>query len=112
MDNFKKLNDSYGHVTGDLFLKEIGRRLQTTLRPTDFKARIGGDEFVVITRFPYSDNHSIENKSSNVGEKIIRELSKKFLVNGHVVQHTCSIGICMDSQQDEKISCQFWITPM
>ena len=102
MDNFKQLNDSYGHVTGDLFIKEIGRRLQTTLRPTDFKARIGGDEFVVITRFPYSDNHSIENKSSNVGEKIIRELSKKFLVNGHVVQHTCSIGICMDSQQDEK----------
>ena len=102
MDNFKQLNDSYGHVTGDLFIKEIGRRLQTTLRPTDFKARIGGDEFVVITRFPYSDNHSIENKSRNVGEKIIRELSKKFLVNGHVVQHTCSIGICMDSQQDEK----------
>ena len=102
MDNFKQLNDSYGHVTGDLFIKEIGRRLQTTLRPTDFKARIGGDEFVVITRFPYSDNHSIENKSSNVGEKIIRELSKRFLVNGHVVQHTCSIGICMDSQQDEK----------
>ena len=102
MDNFKQLNDSYGHVTGDLFIKEIGRRLQTTLRPTDFKARIGGDEFVVITRFPYSDNHSIENRSRNVGEKIIRELSKKFLVNGHVVQHTCSIGICMDSQQDEK----------
>ncbi len=47
-DNFKKVNDSLGHVTGDIILKEVARRIKGTLRPTDHVARVGSDEFIVL----------------------------------------------------------------
>jgi diguanylate cyclase (GGDEF)-like protein/PAS domain S-box-containing protein len=48
LDNFKALNDSYGHPFGDAALMELGRRLQSAVRPSDTVARLGGDEFVVL----------------------------------------------------------------
>jgi diguanylate cyclase (GGDEF)-like protein/PAS domain S-box-containing protein len=48
LDNFKQVNDIYGHATGDAVLVEFGRRLKTAVRPADTVARLGGDEFVVV----------------------------------------------------------------
>ena len=48
IDDFKRVNDSYGHVTGDNMLAEVGRRLADVLRTSDLKCRYGGDEFLVI----------------------------------------------------------------
>jgi diguanylate cyclase (GGDEF)-like protein len=48
MDGFKQVNDSYGHLTGDLLLAEVGQRLTRVLRTSDVKCRYGGDEFIVI----------------------------------------------------------------
>jgi diguanylate cyclase (GGDEF)-like protein len=48
VDNFKTINDTYGHVAGDEVLRVVGRMLQTTLRGYDFAVRYGGDEFLVI----------------------------------------------------------------
>jgi diguanylate cyclase (GGDEF)-like protein len=48
VDSFKRINDSYGHLTGDRVLAEIGRRLGEVVRTTDIKCRYGGDEFLVI----------------------------------------------------------------
>src|SRR6185436_17788286 len=48
IDRFKGINDSFGHLTGDKLLIEIGRRLESCLRPGDSVARLGGDEFAVL----------------------------------------------------------------
>jgi diguanylate cyclase (GGDEF)-like protein len=54
VNRFKQVNDKYGHKTGDLYLRLIGQRLLTQIRPTDTLARIGGDEFLIIV--PLSAN--------------------------------------------------------
>ena len=56
VDNFKHLNDHYGHATGDELLKMIGTTLETTVRSTDMAARLGGDEFAVL--LPETDEPS------------------------------------------------------
>ena len=50
IDRFKEINDTYGHETGDLVLKEVAQRLTRHIRDTDTAARLGGDEFVLILR--------------------------------------------------------------
>ncbi len=50
MDNFKNINDTYGHTGGDLALKELAKILKSTFRRSDYVCRIGGDEFVAVLR--------------------------------------------------------------
>ncbi|MBP6747187.1 EAL domain-containing protein [bacterium] len=47
-DDFHKINDAFGHSTGDIVLKEVAKRIKGTLRPSDHVARVGGDEFLVL----------------------------------------------------------------
>lgn len=49
LNEFKKINDTYGHLSGDELLKQVARRLKTVVRDSDFLARLSGDEFVIIT---------------------------------------------------------------
>lgn len=56
LDNFKAINDAYGHDVGDEFLTDFSRRLRSVCRAHDLAARVGGDEFVVIARGPVSED--------------------------------------------------------
>jgi len=48
LDNFKMINDTYGHSIGDHVLTELGKRLKDNMRESDFAARLGGDEFIIL----------------------------------------------------------------
>lgn len=89
VDNFKEVNDSYGHQRGDAVLKEIGRLLQVILRGYDFAVRYGGDEFmVVLSQNTVLGAHIVGERIRNAVEEspMLRDLSG----NIHV---TVSVGV-------------------
>ena len=97
IDNFKQLNDTHGHDTGDQLLAEIARRLRKLVRKSDTVARLAGDEFVVLLEGLGRDKSIAEQKASTVGGKILSGLLQP-LQNGqakHVA--TASVGgVCFD----------------
>ncbi len=90
LDNFKLINDSFGHGFGDLLLKQVAKRMQTGLRQHDFLARFGGDEFVLL--MPLIHNTS---DVSVLAAKIIGMFTESFEVQGQEIYVTTSIGIGM-----------------
>ncbi|MCI4405836.1 MAG: diguanylate cyclase [Sulfuricurvum sp.] len=63
LDNFKYINDTYGHASGDLVLKEVTKIFSSNLRNVDILARIGGDEFaVILPETPYENGHAVVEK--------------------------------------------------
>lgn len=92
LDNFKALNDTLGHDTGDLLLKQVAQRLVACVRAEDTVARLGGDEFAVILASLSSVEREAASQAELVGEKIIAALNAPFKMNGG--EHLCppSIG--------------------
>ncbi|MBF0319668.1 MAG: diguanylate cyclase [Nitrospirae bacterium] len=101
LDGFKDVNDSYGHDSGDMLLKEVAARLLNNVRTTDTVARLGGDEFTVILP-KAKDRESI----AIVAEKIITSLNEPFQIKGGTCSIGASIGIVTypfnDISNDEK----------
>lgn len=98
LDNFKLINDTFGHNIGDLLLKEVAKRFRACLRTDDFIARIGGDEFAVIL----SGIESIET-AGIAAQKIIDVLSADFYLESHNIRIGASIGIaCYPSEDTTK----------
>lgn len=88
LDNFKIVNDTLGHTTGDLLLKQASARLSNVLRQDDYICRIGGDEFAIII-----ENISNIDDVSIVTEKCIQSLTNPFVFEGHKFFIGVSIGI-------------------
>ncbi|MTW12827.1 EAL domain-containing protein [Pseudoduganella eburnea] len=88
LDNFKVVNDTLGHDTGDKLLRQVAERLKETLRSEDIICRIGGDEFVVIVE-PADD----DVEPDQVARKILRALSGPFIVDTHQLFVSASIGV-------------------
>jgi diguanylate cyclase (GGDEF)-like protein/PAS domain S-box-containing protein len=88
LDRFKNVNDTLGHASGDLLLKEVVLRLQQTIRETDIVARQGGDEFLIF--LPGLKN---VDYVALTAEKIIKKLKAPFFVSNNEVHIGCSIGI-------------------
>lgn len=90
LDGFKTVNDTYGHAVGDRLLRMIGERLKRELRATDIAARIGGDEFVVVTEGVGRD------RAIEFAQRLITAISALYDVgDGITVTVGVSIGIAM-----------------
>jgi diguanylate cyclase (GGDEF)-like protein/PAS domain S-box-containing protein len=96
LDNFKRINDLFGHHTGDELLKMVGNRLTGTLRTTDTIARMGGDEFVVLL-----ENLNTVEDAERVAQKVLGALSKPFVIHAETHSITASIGICLYPENAE-----------
>ena len=90
LDNFKPVNDSYGHHVGDLVLVQVAERLQSHLRTGDELARIGGDEFTVLLR-----NVPDDAAARHVVERMMAGLREPFLVHGADVKIGVSVGVAL-----------------
>ncbi len=89
-DDFKYLNDTYGHSAGDQFLRLMGDRLKRTLDCDDCVARIGGDEFLVL-----AENVEDENSAKSIAEGLLKQIAHPCMINGREVVVTTSIGISL-----------------
>jgi len=88
LDNFKGVNDTFGHHTGDLLLVEVAKRLKANLRSNDFIARLGGDEFAVIL----TDIEKPE-QAGQVAQNIIASLALDYHLEERYIRNGASIGI-------------------
>ncbi len=92
LDNFKNLNDTLGHDTGDLLLQQVAQRLESCIREGDTVARLGGDEFVVILTDLGEQAIEAAAKTETVGEKILAALSQPYLLGAYTYRCTASLG--------------------
>jgi len=90
LDNFKIINDRFGHATGDQLLIALAQRLKACLRPTDTMARLSGDEFSIVLEEIQDLNEAI-----GVAERISQELVRPFNLESYEVFTTASIGIAL-----------------
>ena len=97
LDQFKVVNDSLGHIIGDLSLSESGKRLQDSVRLSDTVGRLGGDEFVVLLE-------DVQGKSDylEVVERIQQSLSEPTTLEGKKVFISTSIGIVLGDERYKK----------
>jgi diguanylate cyclase (GGDEF)-like protein/PAS domain S-box-containing protein len=88
LDAFKEINDTYGHHTGDLMLREVARRLKECLRESDTAARMAGDEFTLILPGVKKLDGEL------IAKKIIRVFDTQFIIKDLHLKMTTSIGVC------------------
>lgn len=97
LDDFKGINDQYGHEVGDQVIVEIGQRLQVALRDMDTVARLGGDEFIVL--LPEVQDAT---NLSRIVERIEAKFREPHVVNGESLSVGVSIGVVMPG----KLQCE------
>ncbi|WP_167631723.1 GGDEF domain-containing protein [Mariprofundus ferrooxydans] len=90
LDNFKEINDSYGHPVGDAFLMEAADRLKHVVRKADVVGRLGGDEFAIML-----EDITDITQVTHVAEKILGQFARPVEIDGHTLSMGGSIGIAM-----------------
>ncbi|HSH87606.1 MAG TPA: EAL domain-containing protein [Methylophilus sp.] len=93
LDDFKVINDTYGHRVGDQLLADVGQRLKGTLKSGDEVFRIGGDEFAILITDNNQFSHARESAT-----KVIRHCAEKFIINNNDLYIGVSIGISGSTQ--------------
>ncbi|GAB2896830.1 hypothetical protein GCM10027046_27910 [Uliginosibacterium flavum] len=96
LDEFKSINDHFGHAIGDLLLQEVAQRMLTCVRESDTVGRIGGDEFIVLL----TQLHNAED-ARNIGEKIRASLAEPFILDRQTIRISASIGIASNVESTD-----------
>lgn len=96
LDHFKEINDTHGHLIGDMLLTKLGSKIKKHIRKTDIACRYGGDEFLILL-----PNANL-TAANNIAEEIRREILEDFCLTdtGERVQNTVSIGITVNRVSD------------
>lgn len=97
LDNFKGVNDSYGHECGDGYLQKFARHLKKTIRKTDFVARLGGDEFCILL-----DDIKDVSVSVAIAEQCLEFAANTIEIGNHRILPQLSIGISTYPQDGEE----------
>ena len=101
LDNFKMVNDSFGHAVGDQLLQMTAARMKGCLRKTDTICRLGGDEFIII-----AEGIKSMQDAKVVAEKLIQMFAPAYEIQGHEIFATPSIGVAIfptDGQDTDQL---------
>jgi len=88
LDEFKEVNDTYGHPIGDALLKAVAERVRASIRKTDFVARLGGDEFAII-QMVNVDGEQCEK----LAKRVLASICRPYNILGHAISISASLGI-------------------
>jgi len=98
LDNFKKVNDKFGHDIGDQLLQEVAKKFNELLREADTICRLGGDEFIILLpRLRQPRENAVD-----VARKILHSLDEPFLIKDNQIYVNTSIGIALYPDDGEK----------
>lgn len=95
LDDFKRINDRYGHLVGDRILRESARRMADAVRPSDLLVRLGGDEFAV-----WCPELTSAQDAERVAERLISVLDVTIEIDGHAHRIGCSVGVAVTAAGD------------
>ena len=90
IDNFKKANDTFGHLMGDKILYETATSIKNAIRKTDISGRVGGDEFLVLL-----ENVPTVESIKKIAEKLNNSIKKVYTKDGKSITISASIGIAI-----------------
>ena len=95
LDDFKAINDRWGHDLGDEVLHEVGKRIERSVRPGDTAARLGGDEFAIILTEPVTPEDAV-----GVAERLLSEIARPMESGSAPLNTSASVGIAFGSHDE------------
>ncbi len=97
LNQFKSINDRFGHQAGDALLKAFGHRLEFCLRPEDVLGRLGGDEFAIVL-----PGVSVED-AKHIAARLIQTASEAYIIQGQEIKCAASVGIALMPKHGEEL---------